>query len=1273
MVFRFSPDPSKRQDVQHPEPWSGDASTDLAEKKITYSNPTLSFDREGPQTTTAGWRPYTMRAPVLVPFILVSLFLAAIIELLAQKSKREGGLSLSPDPDESPAVIFYSRYAPTIVAVVYSLWWTWIDLDIRRMQPWLDLSRPAGAPAESTLFLDYPFEFLAFIPYRAGKRKHWLVFLAGTIMMVIFWAITPLQSAVFGIQPVILKEHELMGESAQLANLSQQLDAMDASILNDAYATTWLGQPLPKFTTSQHVFLPLRPVKKRESSLPDETWTTTATALSTELECWPAIVDKTELQNTFEFDNGQGCKANISLFSSSRADMNSSVGYSVIYVGYHMEAHLDWFLQGPDCSQEASHQFLAVWGRRPKDSNVEAVTGLFCEPHYWKQNVSVTISARDQRPIESSVVPVDRLERLEETEFNATAFEYLLGTGVSPKEFRRDYPRDRVPDQYAALFKTNIIWPVTNMVGFAVGDMNYSLADLQSSAALHEVFSNAHKKLFSTAIPAMLNAAEHLASERSGTIQYTLYGIVVSRPIALTLEILHILVGVLVGVVLVSSSQARSNLIKDPTGIGSLLGIFRESDSLLKDYASKDRYDETTLRKSAHEYRYGLVRHDTLRGSSLRIELSTSVTSDDPNRDTVKDEACHPTRHTALQPLSGVVFVGSLVAGMVVLLYLKRKEQLLGGLPRPTENFEVLQLLENYVPTVFATLVEPFLVLLNRLRCILQPFHDLRKGNKSAEKTLETPYTSLPPQFTLWNALKSGHLMLASLCALSLLANIFAVALGAIFNELPIAAGYPTALRQTQLPVWGRSIFIDTPHIPQDHFYVTKANLSLGTRLPAWTDPKFGYLPFAELAQKDDNSSSTYRAQTRGFGVEFNCSRLSTSPDSNPYVNYTLQDDGLQDLVVRYATENGSIAHCSTFKGIKGTPALNISLGAAPGYLALELVTPLVPLQVLNKDKSRSEVTEDWDMCKRKLLLSWWRVDPTDRNASLSAVHLQCVPVFQTAVFDVVVDSSGYVLESARVGDFDNISSLDWDQTQDLLADGVNIIGQGASIASDSTSLSRADASWHNDTLTRDWVNYLLKVAMNTSRLVDPDEAVPDPASIIVAVQDLYQRFFSNLLGRDPTLFKTATAPVEITGTRTVLETRIFMDQTAFVITIIILCLNIIVATMLYIQERKPFLPRLPATIGSILAYVAASTAVREYVEPGERRINAGRRRPVVSTYGFGKYVGVDGKNHVGIEAHPFVVPLDWETKLSSKEPFSLRKWFRRFGHPRRHFALGKR
>jgi Protein of unknown function (DUF3433) len=119
-----------------------------------------------------GWKPVSMRAPTLISFAIASLVIAVLIEILAQRSQAAGALALSPTLDAiPPPVVFSYLFLPTIIAVIYSLCWSWIDLDVKRMQPWMELSRPDGATARNSLFLEYPFEFLAFVPFQAARRR----------------------------------------------------------------------------------------------------------------------------------------------------------------------------------------------------------------------------------------------------------------------------------------------------------------------------------------------------------------------------------------------------------------------------------------------------------------------------------------------------------------------------------------------------------------------------------------------------------------------------------------------------------------------------------------------------------------------------------------------------------------------------------------------------------------------------------------------------------------------------------------------------------------------------------------------------------------------------------------------------------------------------------------------------------------------------------------------------------------------------------------------
>lgn len=113
-----------------------------------------------------------MTSPILAAIVVLSALIAATIELLAQISMAQGGMALSPSVDGIPKYAMWSYlYGPTVIAVIYSLIWNWADLDVKRMQPWFELSRPEGAMAANSLFLEYPFDFIGFVPFKAAKRK----------------------------------------------------------------------------------------------------------------------------------------------------------------------------------------------------------------------------------------------------------------------------------------------------------------------------------------------------------------------------------------------------------------------------------------------------------------------------------------------------------------------------------------------------------------------------------------------------------------------------------------------------------------------------------------------------------------------------------------------------------------------------------------------------------------------------------------------------------------------------------------------------------------------------------------------------------------------------------------------------------------------------------------------------------------------------------------------------------------------------------------------
>jgi hypothetical protein len=275
---------------------------------------------------------------------------------------------------------------------------------------------------------------------------------------------------------------------------------------------------------------------------------------------------------------------------------------------------------------------------------------------------------------------------------------------------------------------------------------------------------------------------------------------------------------------------------------------------------------------------------------------------------------------------------------------------------------------------------------------------------------------------------------------------------------------------------------------------------------------------------------------------------------------------------------------------------------------------------------------DDGNFCEEKLALSWQRADSTDIQGSMESTFIDCYSSMRTAMFRLTFNLGGYVINSTKVSDFEDSSTFfGHNQTQAFILEANKYIG-------DAMRPGNYDYGWHNDTFTRDWFNFLLKYYLNSTDLIDPAKEVPDATLIIPVTEDLYQRLFAILLGLNLSLFNSTAKQASVGAALTTVETRIFLDNGAFIVSMTILCLDILVLTTLYIKIRHIFLPRLPSSIASQIAYVAASRVVEEYDD--ERDASRAALPKSARTYTFGRFIGVDGRAHVGIDSDPYVVPL---------------------------------
>lgn len=146
------------------------------------------------------WKPFSMRMYYIISLTVLALALAAVEEMLCQKSlqkqRQNGGLVAFNDVLNVSTIAFFSwKYLPTMVTIIYAVLFSIMDFDIRRLEPYYQLSQPSGAQAAASLNLDHLTMFQYFVPFKAFHLRQWAVFLSTTANIMASVVAPALQNA----------------------------------------------------------------------------------------------------------------------------------------------------------------------------------------------------------------------------------------------------------------------------------------------------------------------------------------------------------------------------------------------------------------------------------------------------------------------------------------------------------------------------------------------------------------------------------------------------------------------------------------------------------------------------------------------------------------------------------------------------------------------------------------------------------------------------------------------------------------------------------------------------------------------------------------------------------------------------------------------------------------------------------------------------------------------------------------------------------------------
>jgi hypothetical protein len=119
----------------------------------------------------------------ILMLVVVALTLAGLQEYICQlsmaaveKDPEKGGLRHFTRVGELSVTVYFTwQYAPIIIFVFYGVLWQTSDFEVKRLEPFYQLSKKTGATAGESLNMDYLTFMSWLVPLRALHHRQYAV------------------------------------------------------------------------------------------------------------------------------------------------------------------------------------------------------------------------------------------------------------------------------------------------------------------------------------------------------------------------------------------------------------------------------------------------------------------------------------------------------------------------------------------------------------------------------------------------------------------------------------------------------------------------------------------------------------------------------------------------------------------------------------------------------------------------------------------------------------------------------------------------------------------------------------------------------------------------------------------------------------------------------------------------------------------------------------------------------------------------------------------
>jgi len=117
------------------------------------------------------WRPLTLQTPTLIDSLLTTGALIALIEYMNKISVEEKALFFAEGTKEfAVGMVLCYRHLHQMIIVPLGVGWAAVDLYMKRLELYFQLSKPEGATVRNSIFLHYTFGLIACVPINTARK-----------------------------------------------------------------------------------------------------------------------------------------------------------------------------------------------------------------------------------------------------------------------------------------------------------------------------------------------------------------------------------------------------------------------------------------------------------------------------------------------------------------------------------------------------------------------------------------------------------------------------------------------------------------------------------------------------------------------------------------------------------------------------------------------------------------------------------------------------------------------------------------------------------------------------------------------------------------------------------------------------------------------------------------------------------------------------------------------------------------------------------------------